>query len=155
MQYHAVECPNLSNPSNGRVDQRGNRPGDRASYTCDSGYELVGLSSRICQNNGQWSGDAPTCESKSFSITTECISLRFNVSIVRCPNLPNIPNGRVNQQGNSPGDRATYTCNSGYELDDESIRTCQNNGRWSGEAPTCEREGIKYGNFSLGACSFI
>ena len=65
-------------------------------------------------------------------------------SLVRCPNLPNPLNGQVNQQGNEPGDRATYTCNSGYELDDddESTRICQNNGQWSGEAPTCERRGI-------------
>ena len=60
----AVRCSDLANPSNGQVNQQGNKPGDRASYTCNSGYELVGLSSRICRNNGQWSGDAPTCESK-------------------------------------------------------------------------------------------
>ena len=59
-------CPTLSNPSNGRVDQRDNRPGAIALYTCNSGYELVGQSSRTCQNNGQWSGDAPTCESKAI-----------------------------------------------------------------------------------------
>ena len=61
-----VRCPNLPNPSNGRVNQRGNKPGDRASYTCNSGYELQGDSTRICQNNGQWSGDAPTCERESM-----------------------------------------------------------------------------------------
>ena len=63
--YATVVCPTLPNPQNGRVSQRGNKPGDRASYTCNSGYELVGQSSRICQNNGQWSGDAPICESKN------------------------------------------------------------------------------------------
>ena len=61
---YLVLCPTLSNPPNGRVSQRGNTPGARALYTCNSDYELVGLSSRTCQNNGQWSGDAPTCESK-------------------------------------------------------------------------------------------
>ena len=61
-----VRCSNLPNPSNGRVDQQGDRPGDRASYICNSGYELVGQSTRFCQNNGQWSGEAPTCESKSI-----------------------------------------------------------------------------------------
>ena len=61
-----VRCPTLSNPSNGRVSQQGDRPGARATYVCNSGYELDGASSRICQNNGQWSGEAPTCESKSI-----------------------------------------------------------------------------------------
>ena len=64
ISFAIVQCPNLPDPQNGRVSQRGNKPGDRASYTCNSGYELVGQSSRTCQNNGQWSGDAPTCESK-------------------------------------------------------------------------------------------
>ena len=60
------------------------------------------------------------------------------LTLVRCPDLPDPSNGRVNQQGNKPGDRASYTCNSGYELQDDSTRTCQNNGQWSGDAPTCE-----------------
>ena len=61
-----VQCSTLPDPSNGRVSQQGNNPGDRASYTCNSGYELVGQSTRTCQNNGQWSGDAPTCQSKAI-----------------------------------------------------------------------------------------
>ena len=62
-----VRCPSLPDPTNGRVNVQGNRPGNRASYTCNSGYELVGQSTRTCQNNGQWSGDAPTCESNSHT----------------------------------------------------------------------------------------
>ena len=64
------------------------------------------------------------------------------LNVVRCPILPTIQNGRVNQRGNKPGDTATYVCNSGYELIGQSIRTCQTGGEWSGEAPTCERLGI-------------
>ena len=58
-----VLCPNLPNPQNGQVSQQGNKPGNRASYTCNSGYELIGQSTRTCQSNGEWSGVAPTCES--------------------------------------------------------------------------------------------
>ena len=72
-----VRCPNLPNPSNGRVNQRGNKPGDRASYTCNSGYELQGDSTRICQNSGQWSGDAPTCEREGINETISFISREF------------------------------------------------------------------------------
>ena len=62
----SVQCPNLPNPLNGRVNQQGNKPGNRATYTCLTGYELDGNSTRICQNNGQWSGEAPTCEPQSM-----------------------------------------------------------------------------------------
>ena len=89
----------------------------------------------------------------SISVAIECTNLWFN-SLVRCPTLPNPTNGRVTQQGNEPGDRATYTCNSGYELDDGSTRICQTNGRWSGETPTCERRGMCSNSF-LGVYTFI
>ena len=115
-----VQCSTLPDPSNGRVNQQGNRPGDRASYTCNSGYELVGQSTRTCQNNGEWSGDAPTC--------TQIV----------CPNLSNPPNGRVSlSTGVFIGSRATYTCDSGYSLVGVSTRVCQNDGTWSGRAPIC------------------
>ena len=65
-EISTVRCSELPNPTNGRVDQQGNRPGDRALYACTTGYELVGQSLRTCQNNGQWSGEAPSCESEFF-----------------------------------------------------------------------------------------
>ena len=34
-----------------------------ASYTCAIGYNLIGLSQRICQSNKQWSGNSPFCQS--------------------------------------------------------------------------------------------
>ena len=100
------------------MSQQGNNPGDRASYTCNSGYELVGQSTRTCQSNGQWSGDAPTC--------TQIV----------CRNLSNPPNGRVSLSiGVFIGSRATYTCNRGYSLVGDSTRVCQNDGTWTGRAP--------------------
>ena len=42
----------------------GNIPGSRADYKCDSGFKLEGVAWRKCQESGEWSGQAPTCESK-------------------------------------------------------------------------------------------
>lgn len=36
--------------------------GSKAMYTCNIGFMLEGDMTRICQSNGQWSGEAPTCE---------------------------------------------------------------------------------------------
>ena len=33
-------------------------------YECRMGFQLVGSANRICQSNGQWSGQEPMCESK-------------------------------------------------------------------------------------------
>lgn len=39
--------------------------GSSVEYSCEQGYELQGLTTRICQANGLWSGDASTCARKS------------------------------------------------------------------------------------------
>ena len=117
-----VRCGGLSDPSNGRVSISTDTPGGIATYTCNSGYALVGTERRSCQNNGQWSGRAPTCR------------------IVRCGGLSDPSNGRVIITNDVPGGTATYSCNSGYNLNGQNTRTCQNNGEWSGEAPICQRE---------------
>ena len=63
------------------------------------------------------------------------------VSIGQCPELPSLDNGHVmitNQRFS--GATATYTCDSGYELDLTSgseVRTCQADGTWPGSAPAC------------------
>lgn len=36
------------------------------------------------------------------------------------------------------GDEAVYECNSGYSMKNYFKRTCQSNGTWSGDVPTCE-----------------
>ena len=54
-------CPDLPNPTNGIVDIQGNTPGGSAVYLCNPGLSLIGSSRRICNVDGTWSGDPPTC----------------------------------------------------------------------------------------------
>ena len=57
---------------------------------------------------------------------------------VDCGDLNGPANGQVNlTSGTTFGHPATYTCDMGYNLVGDSIRTCQATGRWSGSAPTC------------------
>ena len=59
----AVDCDTLPDPANGRVnDTSGTTFGQTATYNCNTGYNLVGNSTRMCQATGVWSGSAPTCE---------------------------------------------------------------------------------------------
>ena len=58
-----VDCGSLSAPANGQVDlTSGTTFGQTATYSCNTGYNLVGDSTRTCQATGVWSGSAPTCE---------------------------------------------------------------------------------------------
>ena len=60
----AVDCGALSNLTNGQVSHTaGTTFGQTATYSCNTGYNLVGDSTRMCQANGEWSGSEPTCQS--------------------------------------------------------------------------------------------
>ena len=58
----AVACGVLTNPANGQVGQTGTTFGQTATYKCNTGYNMVGSSTRTCQAMGVWSGSAPTCQ---------------------------------------------------------------------------------------------
>ena len=43
------------------VSVTGQMSGDTATYSCDSGYELDGNTTRICQADGSWTESASIC----------------------------------------------------------------------------------------------
>ena len=76
------ECPELADPEHGQVSYTGRHfqvmvidvtaagnqePGpyllsqDRATYSCDEGFTIVGVATVSCQASGRWSGSAPAC----------------------------------------------------------------------------------------------
>ena len=58
-----VDCGSLTDPGNGSVTLTvGTTLGQTATYSCNTGYNLVGDSTRTCQAEGNWSGSAPTCQ---------------------------------------------------------------------------------------------
>ena len=62
----AVDCSPLPNPANGQVNTTGTTFGQTSTYSCNTGYNLIGDSTRTCQATGNWSGSAPTCQSQSM-----------------------------------------------------------------------------------------
>lgn len=64
LNFSGILCPVLENPANGKVLIGTRVPGSTALYTCNSGYKVVGEDTRNCQNNGDWSGQAPICMRK-------------------------------------------------------------------------------------------
>ena len=61
------ECPELPDPPHGDVHLTGRHFNDRAVYTCDDGYQIVGLDQVLCNSNGQWSGEQPTCKQSAYN----------------------------------------------------------------------------------------
>lgn len=62
----AISCGQLSNPRYGKVVVSGTSSGSTATYSCNSGFKLIGQSVRNCQFNGHWSGSAPHCQRKKL-----------------------------------------------------------------------------------------
>ena len=60
-----MDCGTLTNPANGQVSHTAEATfGQTATYSCDTGYILMGDSTRTCQATGRWSGNTPTCQGK-------------------------------------------------------------------------------------------
>ncbi len=69
----AIMCPDLSDPTNGRVTFLGDSIAPfildtMATYSCEAGYGLNSTVPRTCVDEsdetdpvGAWDGDAPTC----------------------------------------------------------------------------------------------
>ena len=136
-------CPPLPDIDNGVVDWSGLSPGGVATYTCDPGFILVGNPTRICRDDGTWSGEERTCERKLLSplhVYCSTTSTYCYCVAIMCPPLPDIDNGMVEWSGLSPEDVATYTCDPGFILVGEPTRVCRDDETWSGEEPTCERK---------------
>lgn len=56
------ECEELTSPALGSVTVTGRLFNDKATYSCEIGYHVVGLKERTCQADGSWSGSAPVCK---------------------------------------------------------------------------------------------
>ena len=58
------------------------------------------------------------------------------LTVVDCGTLTNPVNGQVSHTaGTTFGQTANYSCDTGYNLVGNSLRTCQDTGVWSGSTP--------------------
>ena len=102
--FTAVNCGTLTNPANGQVTHTaGATFGQTATYSCNTGYNLVGSSTRTCQATRVWSGSAPTCPGVYFVelSTKSCYYINLSETrwIVSTCNILNIIMQYLNKCG--------------------------------------------------------
>ncbi|KAI8496832.1 Leucine-rich repeat-containing protein 15 [Branchiostoma belcheri] len=122
--------------------------GEKIQFSCNPGYELVGDSWTTCQKNGSWAREVPTSPTGTPPVAGSppgqiCDVIdqmhRMKVCGICCDNTTEITNGLVNAtDGYCFGNDISFSCNPGYELVGTPLTTCQEDGSWSREIPTCQ-----------------
>ncbi|GFQ77553.1 uncharacterized protein TNCT_152171, partial [Trichonephila clavata] len=87
------------------------------NYRCVYGYRLEGPSTRICQQDGQWSNPQPICRE------------------IICPPVKEIPHGRLHYVSRKSdqltlGTMANVSCDYGYQVSGSPLM-CEEDGGWS------------------------
>ncbi|WAR31190.1 SVEP1-like protein, partial [Mya arenaria] len=120
VQFRCIvkSCPALNTPDNGQRMDFNYEVGTFAKFTCNTGYEMVGVAQLLCRTDMEWSPkDPPTCKP------------------VRCPDESYLANGRdLRNEEEDLEHHETYKirCNWRYEMKLE-------HGRYLGEDETYTR----------------
>ena len=62
------------------------------------------------------------------------------LTVVDCGSLFAPENGTLTINGTTFASTANYSCNEGYNITGDEMRTCQENGSWIGQDPACQSE---------------
>ncbi|XP_075117060.1 complement factor B-like [Leptodactylus fuscus] len=121
----------------------GTHIGSRVEYTCPEGKYPHPAYSRECQSNGQW---------KNEKVRAEC-------RVVQCPRPVQFEHGEFfsRKPRYFVGDVLQFECWAGFHMYGPENRTCQANGKWSGEETKCDNNvgdcpnpGIPIGGIKVG-----
>eukprot|EP00116_Pleurobrachia_bachei_P003023 sb/3463285/ len=116
-----VTCKAPDTPQNGYATW-GSNCHDRATFKCYMGYELIGDSEQLCNEQGEWTP----------KVSPICVP-------IKCPLLVSPDNGFLFQLSRVYRARAYFRCKIGYELHGTRSIRCSARGSWSPGPPTCIR----------------
>lgn len=128
----AVQCSALQELDNGvfscgdDADVRFSY-GNTCSFSCATGYRLVGPSRVTCTSAAEWSERMPRCE----AITCQNPEGEAHL-ISRCSQ----PLTELR-----PNSTCSFSCEAGFELKGSHTARCSEDGQWSEAIPTCKAKG--------------
>nr|XP_057922474.1 sushi, von Willebrand factor type A, EGF and pentraxin domain-containing protein 1 isoform X2 [Doryrhamphus excisus] len=88
--------------------------------SCKPGFIIKGKSVSVCQADGTWSHDSPTCVP------------------AQCEKPSSVSNGRVLGSEYGFNSKVKYQCDEGYTMNGDPTRVCQSDGLWDKPAPRCD-----------------
>ena len=117
-----VECGEPDRVDNGTRVYTGTRFQSTVTYSCNTGYILIGDKTRTCQADKAWSAQAPVCDKVQCDKPSKVIS-----------------NGRMIGDDFSYDSVIEYVCEAGYFIDGPSnVRKCLETGEWDSPIPVCQ-----------------
>ncbi|GBO41462.1 CUB and sushi domain-containing protein 3, partial [Araneus ventricosus] len=124
----AIYCPDPGVPEHGTRIGNSFEIGDKVTFSCFTGFELIGSFERYCMPNGQWNNELARCDHSSNY----------------CPD-PGIPvNGMKNSSSYDMGEIVRFSCYGGYTLVGSEVRECLPSRQWSGEEAKCFGKVFRY-----------
>ncbi|XP_065179367.1 sushi, von Willebrand factor type A, EGF and pentraxin domain-containing protein 1-like [Sycon ciliatum] len=116
-----IDCGTPRDVANGRTQYSSTIYESTVNYICTEGYVRDGPDSAVCGPDGRWSEIPPACRK------------------ISCADPGETANGGHTLTGLEYQDTVTFTCNTGYVMQNrpDGIVTCQANGQWSHPSPTC------------------
>ena len=137
-----------------------------ASFTCNYGYLQSGSNSSSCLTSGSWNVENPRCNQSKIILFPPSQKFKqffqkkferqflhkckyFFLNVVTCVVL-SLQNGQISYNdsqatnGEYPVDTvASFSCNYGHSRSGSNSRTCQIQGDWDQETPTCNQSKLK------------
>ncbi|XP_014203613.1 sushi, von Willebrand factor type A, EGF and pentraxin domain-containing protein 1 [Copidosoma floridanum] len=158
-----VDCGKVVPVPNGSVDYVNGTTflGSEITYSCVKNYKLVGTPRRYCLDNGFWSDATPKCEeircpepvlAKHGILSLTGNDRMYGRTLIRTGTAENSNTGATSYK---IGALAKYRCERGYKVVGDSLSTCEDNGKWSGDVPQCvyvdcgKPEDTEHGKFTL------
>ncbi|XP_037088646.1 P-selectin-like, partial [Pollicipes pollicipes] len=116
-----IDCGEPEVPADSYVTGYDFHAGSEVEYHCNDGFLRIGEKTSVCRSDGSWSGQPPLCQFVDCGRTLA--PLRGEVQYVTGETYL--------------GSELEYSCSRSYQLVGERTRLCQEDGAWSGAAPTC------------------
>ncbi|KAG1682277.1 CUB and sushi domain-containing protein 2 [Nymphon striatum] len=89
-------------------------------YTCAENHTLDGPEQRTCLETGKWSGHEPSC------------------NLINCGEPEQPPGSYITGNSFVIYSNVKYECEPGHLMRGDDIRQCGKDGRWTGQAPSCQ-----------------
>ncbi|XP_019641732.1 PREDICTED: sushi, von Willebrand factor type A, EGF and pentraxin domain-containing protein 1-like [Branchiostoma belcheri] len=131
IRVKVLYCTSLVSATSGSMtcDYGDRRFGTTCTFTCNSGYRMVGSSTTACSKDvsggSHWTSSVPICQ------------------VDNCPSLSNPTHGQVSPSSctasPSVNQECTFVCNTGYTLFGTGVNRCLSGGTWQkAHTTTCE-----------------